>query len=232
MGIGLAHGAPAVGVRRLGALVAGDHPGRHTQRPHDHHKRGGEMLTKALAPVEPELVDGVDAVAAGLQGVDKLGLADVGHQRGGQSAGIGRAQPVGHLACPGHGAAVEAGWQGAGGQQLGLIGQHAVGKTRPGLGLQAQPLAHQPVGVPLQVRPQPQRPVGELWCAARAVGRGLQQRQQGQADGFEQHLVAHRRAAGLQVAAAAGWLGGWLGRWQAGCVGGDAAGCSAVCSAG
>ena len=79
----LPHHPEAVGVWRLGALVAGDHPRRHAHRPHQHHEAGGVVLAKTLAPVQPELVDRVTAVAAGLQGVDKIGLAHIGHQGAG-----------------------------------------------------------------------------------------------------------------------------------------------------
>ena len=171
----LPHHQVAVLQRRVGALVAGDHTGRHIQRTHHHHEGGGEVLAKALLAVEPELVDGMAAqlvaIEARRQRVAEAGGADVAQHRVGERGRIGlcisglAAQRGGPLQRAG----VVAGRQG----QVVLQAQRGLARAMleagPGLHRQAQPVGHRAVGQPFQVGPLQQAPAFD---ARRLVGTG------------------------------------------------------------
>ncbi len=183
VGIALAHDVVAVHRGRVGALVAGDHARRHVHRAQHHHHAGREVLAEAELAVEPELVDRVLAVAAGLQRVQVVAAAQVLQHRGHQRARVGLRQAG--LAAQRRGPFQRA--RVVVRRQRHMLAQRQrhlprpVAVQQPGRGLEAQPLGHRPVGLPLQVAALPGANAFELRCRIGAVGRQLQQRQQRQA---------------------------------------------------
>ena len=73
-----------------------------------------------------------------------------------------------------------------------------MGKLRPGARTEAHPLGHDAVGVPAQVGIHLRGPAGQHGQALGVRRRGLQQGQQRQADGLEDHFIGHRAALAPQ----------------------------------
>ncbi|MNV35211.1 hypothetical protein D3C71_1266520 [compost metagenome] len=198
MGIGVAHRPVAIHGVALAALVARDDACWHIHGAHQHHEGRGNVFAKAFLAVKPELVGGVLAIDAWIEGVVVApcaqALQDGIHQN--FRAGVRQCRVCPHLCRQLQGARIEAG------RQLGVHAQlphrllGAVAELGVAHGLVAHHLGDGTCRHPLQVlRHVGLHVVGQLG----RLGGGLQHHQPGLALGFERHLIAHRRAADLQI---------------------------------